>query len=343
MAGCTHFIYSPETVFGTWVTPTKGIPIETEDIGSAREMLDLRTTGSCRALYDRVLGAKAVNGSFTTYLWQSYIGSILKTFMLGTATTGSGDPYTHSFIFDDSVGLLGLSIQKIYKASATTSGQNVLSAVVNSFTITAAAKEKVVLAFGLEAKDEGLAGDTWDYDGGACPALVANPSTLYPAVARPYMFYDARVSWGGTCALASNIVTVTSGVDYAKIANLEIVVDMGADTDGYGLTSDPTRLEIWPQAREITVNFDISWTDYASTFYDAARAGTGMALELDLAISANREFHVIVPKVVFDPNKLPPLSGDSAKKMLSLTGKAVKEATSAVDFNIWFESAEATI
>jgi hypothetical protein len=267
---------------------------------------------------------------------------MLKTFMRTTATTGA-DPYTHSFTFDDSVGLLGNSIQKIYKSSATTVGQNVLSATVNSFTITAAQKEKVVLAFGAEAKDEGLAGDTWDFDGSASPAVVANPDTLYAAVARPYMFYDARVSWGGTAAIASNIVTITSGVDYAKIQNLEVVVDSGVDTDGYGLTSDPTRQEIWPQAREITVTFDISWTDYASTFYDAARAGTEMALELDLNISANAEAHVIVPAVVFDPNKLPPLSGDSVKKVLSLTGKAKKEATSAVDFNIWFISGEATI
>lgn len=343
MAGCTHFIYSPETVFGTWVSPAKAIPIETEDVGTAREMLDLRTTGSCRALYDRVLGAKAVNGSFTTYWWQSFIGSILKTFIRTTATTGVADPYVHSFTFDDSTGLLGLSVQKIYKSSATTVGQNLLSAVVNSFTITAAQKEKVMLAFAVEAKDESLAGDTWDYDGSASPATVANPDTLYPAVARPYMFYDARVSWGGTAALASNIVTITSGVDYAKIQNLEIVVDLGVDTEGYGLTSDPTRQEIWPQAREITITFDISWTDYANTFYDAARAGTGMALELDLNISDDREAHVIVPEVVFDPNKLPPLSGDSVKKVLSLTGKAKKEATSAVDFNIWYESGEATI
>ncbi len=341
MAGCTHFGYSPETVFGTWVTPAKFIPIETEDIGSAREMLDLRVTGSCRSLFDRVLGAKSVSGSLTTYLWQSYIGSMLKTFMRDTATTGSGDPYTHALLFDDSVGLLGNSLQKIYKASATAVGQNVLSAVVSSFTITAAAKEKVVLGFGFEAKDEGLAGATWDYDGSACPAVVGSPT--YAAVARPYMFYDARVSWGGTAALASNIITISSGTDYAKISNLEIGVDLGVDTDGFGLTDDPTRVEIWPGNREITVSFDISWTDYASTFYTAARAGTSMALELDLAISANREVHIIVPSVIFDPNKLPPLTGDSAKKVLSLTGKAVKEATTAKDFNIWFESAEATI
>ncbi len=341
MAGCTHFGYSPEVTFGTWVTPAKFIPIETEDIGSTREMLDLRVTGACRSLYDRVLGAKSVGGGMTTYYWQSYIGSMLKTFMRDTATTGSGDPYTHALLFDDSVGLLGNSIQKIYKTSATAVAQNVLSATVSTFAVNCTSKEQVKLEFGFEAKDEGLAGDTWDYNGGACPAVVGSPT--YPAVARCYMFYDARVSWGGTAALASNIITISAGTDYAKISNLEIGVDMGVDTDGFGLTEDPTRQEIWPGNREITVSFDISWTDYASTFYDAARAGTGMALELDLSISASREAHIIVPKVIFDPNKLPPLTGDSAKKVLNLTGKAVKEATTAKDFNIWFESGEATI
>lgn len=340
MAGCQHFVYSPETVFGTWVTPAIALPIETEDIGTAREMLDLRTTGSCRSLYDRVLGAKGVNGGMTTYWWQADIGSMLKTFLRDVDTSGAGDPYTHAFLFDDSVGLLGNSIQKIYKTSATAVAQNVLSAVVNTFTVTAAQKEKVVLSFAFEAKDESLAGDTWDHDGSASPAVVT-PS--YTATARPYMFYDATVSWGGTASIAANKITIAAGTDYAKVQNVEVVADLGVDTDGFGLTTDPTRQEIWPGNREITCSFDISWTDYASTFYDAARAGTKMALELYFTISASREAHVIVPAVVFDPNKLPALTGDSAKKVLSLTGKGVVESVTGVDYNLWFESGEATV
>lgn len=340
MAGCQHLVYSPETVFGTWVTPVVALPIETEDIGTAREMLDLRTTGSCRSLFDRVLGAKSVNGGMTTYWWQADIGSLLKTFLRDVDTSGAGDPWTHAFLFNDAVGLLGNSIQKIYKTSATALAQNILSATVSTFTVTAASKEKVVLAFTFEAKDEALAGGTWDYDGSASPAIVT-PS--YTATTRPYMFYDARVSWGGTASISSNKITIAAGTDYAKIMNLEVIADLAPDTDGFGLTEDPTRQEVWPGNREINVSFDISWTDYAATFYDAARAGTAMALELDLSISAGREAHVIVPAVVFEPNKLPPLTGDSAKKVLSLTGKGKIESVTGVDYNLWFESGEATV
>lgn len=345
MAGAQHFIYSEESAFGTWVTPDKAIPIETEDIGAPREILDLRTTGAGRGLYSRVLGAKPVNGSFTTYWWQSNIATILSTFMRDTATTGGGDPYTHGFLFDDSQGLLGLSIQKIYKTSAAQLAQNFLSCVVSTWTITAAKKEKVMLNFGIEGKDEGLAGGTWDYDGSACPAVTGTPSALYASKARPFMFYDGTVTIGGTPSLddPSNVISIGGGTDYAKIENVEISVALNLDTDGYGITADPTRQEIWPGNRDITVSFDISWTDYATTFYTNARAGTAMALELGFAISADREAHIVVPSLSFDPYKLPPVTGDATKKVMTVTGKAETDTTTGYDFNAWVESGESTI
>lgn len=334
-----HFVYAPETVYGTWVTPTKAIPVESVELQTAREAVDLRVTGAGRGLYERVLGAKPVNGSLVCPWWTSYIATIFKSFLRDTATTGAG-PYTHTFLPDDTADLLGLSIQEIYSASL---GLDILSATVNAVTINAAVKEAVKLTFELEAKDEALAGGTWDYSGGAAPALVASPGSLYPAIARPLMFYDAAIVIGGTPSIASKIISVAAGTAYVKVANVEIKIDNGLDTDGYGLVADPTRQELPPGNREITCKFEISWTDYSTTLYAAARAGTAMAFQLNLVGLSNAEAHVIIPSLFFDPAKLPAVAGDSKKRTLSLTGKAQLDSVTAKDINVWIKSGEATV
>jgi len=339
---CEHFLYSPETAFGTWVTPARGIPVESAGLTGGREVIDLGVTGSCRAPYLHVLGAKALAFNLVTPWWNSHIGSILKTFLRDTATTGGGDPYTHGFVPDDTTGLLGISIQQHFNG---TLAQNTLSAVASSWTIAAAVKEQVRLTFAFIAKDEARVGEDWEYGGGASPSLVANPGSLYPAIARPLMFYDATLTVSGTPSYndTTNVISVSGGLAYAKALSCEIALNNNVDADGFGLTNDPTVKEVWPQAREVTVTFEMSWTDYSTTLYDAARAGTAMAFQLDLVGTGDDEGHVIVPSVFFNPMELPPISGDKAKRTVTLTGRAQYDSVTGQSFNAWIKSPEATI
>jgi hypothetical protein len=344
MAGNQHFVYSPETVFATWVAPAKAISVESSDIGSAREVLDLRVTGTGRSLHSRVLGAKSVNGPMKTYWWPSYIASLFKNWMRDNATTGAPSTYVHAFLFDDTTSMLGYSIQQILKTTATSYGTNILSAYVSALSITAAAKEKVILDFTFEAKDEARFGANWDYSGAASSAMVANPSALYATLARPLMFYDAAISIGGTTSIAAKVISVAASTAYAKINNVKIDVALNLDTDGFGLSyPDPTRLVFWPGDRDITVSFDLQWTDYVTTFYDNARTGTAMALKLDMIGPGVTQAHVIVPSLFFDPHKLPAVTGGNEKKTVSVTGKAKYDTVTGKDFNVWIQSAEATI
>jgi len=341
MAGCQHFVYSAEAAFGTWVTPAKAIPIETADVGAEREVIDLRTTGACRSLFQRVLGPKSVSGQLVTYWWPSYIATLIKNWMRDNATSGGG-PYVHAFLFDDGIAHLGYSIQQIANTTSGV-GTNILSAYVSTLQIGLAAKEQAKFTFNFEAKDEAKIGGTWDYNGGASPSMVSTPGSKYASIARPLMFYDGTITIGGTPSLASNVITITSGTDYAKILSATITINNDLDTDGFGITEDETRQEIWPGDREITVTFEISWTDYATTFYDAARAGTAMAFELGLDGAGNSEGHIVIPSVFFDPNKLPPITGSNKKKTLSLTGKAQYDSVTGKDFNMWIQSDESSI
>jgi len=335
---CQHFIYSPETVYGTWVTPAKALPIDESTIQAEREAIDLRTTGACRGLYYRTIGAKPVGGTVKLPFPSAYIGSWLKTFMRDTATSGSG-PYTHTFLFDDTTNPLGISIQQQYNASV---GLNFLSCVTSSLTISGTAKDAVYLEFAMLCKDESLAGGTWDHNGGASPALIASPGSLYATRSRPFMFYDAAITIGGTPSIASKIISVSGGTAYTKVLSAKVTLDLGADADGYGLVADPTRQEIVAQDRSITVELELSWSDYSTTLYSAARAGTPLAFVWDLDAGAN-EAHIIVPALFFDPMKLPNLTGSSAKPTVTLTGKAIYDTVTGQSFNLWLKTGESSI
>lgn len=341
-----HFLYAAESAFGTWVTPNKAIETNSVDIGSEREVIDLRQTGAMRGIKQRILGAKGVGGSISTPWHIAGIGTILKQFLRDTATTGSG-PYVHGFLIDEENPLLGLSIQKVYREGQT--ALNILSAITNTWTITAANKEIVQLEFAKLAKDEAVVGNNWDYDGSATPTYVSNPGTLYPALNRPFVFYDCEISIGGTPSLnaTTKVISLSGATAYAKILTATITLDNGLDAEGYGVTQDPTRQEIWPGNREITVTFDISWTDYSETFYDAARSGSPLAFELEMvgpAISGgNAKGAVVIPSLFFDINKLPPISGEQGRRIVTVSGKAQEDTVTGKDFNIWIESEESSI
>lgn len=341
-----HFIYSKETSPYTWVTPAKAVWVDSAQITGKREVLEQRTTGVGRDPLMNVLGAKPVNGPVALKWWVNNIGTLFSTFLrdgaIGNVATGV---YDHGLLYDDTVGFLAISAQQKYNA---TLGINVLGAAVNGVTIAAASKEEVKLDFDFIAKDEAKCGGTWDWSGAASPAVVASPS--YPTVGRPLMFYDALITMGGTPALtdATNKIAVSGGTAYAKLRNLSVALGHNLDADAFGLTQDPTIQEISPGDRTIEVSFDISWTDYSTTFYDAARAGTPLALTWDLIgplidATYHNEAHIVIPSLFFSPVELPPLDGDNAGKTQTVTGKAQVDSVTGKSFNLWLRTGEATL
>jgi len=323
---CEHFAYAPQGAIGTFVPPTKAIPVISAGAGGTqRELTDGRLTGSCRSRFYRWLGAKAVSGSIVTHWWDEDIASLWKEFLTDSATTGAPTDYTHGFIPNDLASLGMLSAQFVH---STTVGESILAMVINSVEIQCASKELVQLTFNYEARDKvrsALAADAakWDSLATASPALVV-PSTMYETVARPLAFYDGVITYGGTLTFSdtSNVVTIASGVALAKILAITITIDAGLDTDGFEVAEDPTRLEFAPGDRDITVSMDVSFYDQAFTLYDLANSGVPTVISLQLFKSAVLGAEIILPAVVLDPFAMPAVTGTKAKKTYTLTGKA---------------------
>lgn len=342
-----HFIYSKQSALGTWVTPAKALPVESADIQSGREKIDLGVTGAERDPYVHVLGAKPCSLALTLPWWTNNVGTLLNAMLtdIGTTEVSAGVCYDQALLFDDATYPNAISGQVKYKSDLA---RNVLGAVTNTLTINAAIKEAAKLTFDMLAKDEALAAGTWDYDGSASPAVIASPS--YATLRRPLMFYDAAVTMGGTPALndTTHKLSIGSGTAYTKLTSLGITVNNNLDADGFGLVADPTVQELIPGNRGIEVAIEMSWSDYATTFYTNARAGTAMAVGLDLvgptiASSYKYEAHIIIPSVFFDPSNLPPISGDKTRKRITVNGVAQRDTVTGKGFGLWIRTSEATL
>jgi len=226
---------------------------------------------------------------------------------------------------------------------------NVLSAVATGMTLTAAAKAPAMWAWDLIAKDEARNGSTWDFDGTSAPAIIAVAAGDYD-VTRPLMFYDAVLTLGGTPTFnnTTKLWTIGSGTDYCKFDMVEIGFDFGLDAEGYGLCQDPTVQELWPGPRTISVTLESSWTDLDTTFYDAFKAGTEMALRLKLAGptitgSYKYEGEVVLPAVHFDPDAIFPDIGPQDRPKSRIRGEANRDSTSGRDHGLRIRSSETTI
>jgi hypothetical protein len=343
-----HFIYSKQSAFETWSTPARAIPVENADLQSGREKINLNVTGAERDPYVHVLGAKPVTLALVLPWWTVNVATLLNTCLTDNAITeiSAGAVYDHGMLFDDTAFLGAISGQIKHKSDLA---RNVLGAVPNGLTISAAIKEAAKLTFDMLAKDEAKAGGVWDYDGvTASPEVIALPS--YGTLRRPLMFYDAGVVIGGTPALSGTTqkLSIAGGTTYTKVNAIEFAINNNLDADGFGLVADPTVQELGPGNRDIQVTFEMSWSDYATTFYDAARAGTAMAVSLDLVGQVitdayKYEAHVLAPSVFFDPANLPPISGDKTRKKIQITGAVQKDPITGVGFGLWTRTGEATI
>lgn len=343
-----HVLYSRESAFGTWVTPAKLVPSEAWGIRSAREQLKFRDTGGFQGVFQAVPGAKAVSGPWR-FKWRpiNTLAALGAWFRTNASTLVDTGVYDHGLLINNEAALLGLSMQAHH---ASTLALNGLSCVPTKLTFSFASKQPAIITADMLAKDEVRSGGTWDYDGvTAAPAIVAVATSSYDPK-RPLMFYDAALVLGGTPTLngTTKLWSVAAGTTYSKFHMVEIAFDFGMDADAFALANDPTIAEIWPGERSVAVKLESSWTDLSTTFYDAFRAGTEMALQIKLAgptISGAYKYEgeITIPNLHFDPDNIFPDIGDQSRPKSAISGEAVLNLTAGYDFGIRVRSSEATI
>jgi hypothetical protein len=340
-----HFVYSKESANNTWTTPAKWLWVNSAQVGSKRDVLPYRTTGVGRDIQQNVLGAKPVNGPVKLPWWFTNVGTLFHSFMTDLTTTAAGASYDHALLYNDAALFDTLSLQQQYNSSF---GVNILGAAVNAVTIEAITKQQIGLTFDMIAKDEAKCGGTFEDGTTSSAALLGTPA--YPALNRGFLFYDAIINIGGTTDLdgATKKISLADADEVIKLRNLSIKISNNLDADAYGLTMDPTLIEQSPGDRNIDVTFDMSWLDYSSTFYDAGRAGTAMALEMILQgpgieTTNHYEAHICIPSLYINPMDLPEISGDNKTPMLPIKAAGQLDQVTGVSAGLWLRTSEATL
>lgn len=327
-----HLIVAPESVFGTFVTPTRAYPVLKASHTVGREYIDKRYTASGRALNNRYQGKKAPSGSIEMDLWPDYMGRFLRAAGFEVTTTTPGGATTarqHAFLLGTTMQLPSLSAQIKRSAAIAT---NLRGLVIDKITIKAVAGETVSFMVDFLAKDEAPAGGTWDADGSASEAVIANP-TYIGATLVPYRFFNAALVIGGTPSILSNVYSITGGTTLALAESLEITLENNLDAPHF-LTSDPTPGKIVGQDFNVTAKLDIDVSTLVTTYYDYVRQGANVALKLDLTgalieSGQNYEFDLTLPNLVFDEGSYPDISGEQSRRVQTLSATAIQHATTA--------------
>ncbi|KAB2862267.1 MAG: hypothetical protein F9K46_07285, partial [Anaerolineae bacterium] len=223
-----HLIVAPESVFGTFVTPTRAYPVLKANHTVGREYIDKRYTASGRALNNRYQGKKAPSGSIEMDLWPDYMGRFLRAAGFDVTTTTPGGATTarqHAFLLGTTMQLPSLSAQIKRSAAIAT---NLRGLVIDKITIKAVAGEVVSFMLDFLAKDEAPAGGTWEADGSASEAVIASP-TYIGATLVPYRFFNAALVIGGTPSILSNVYSIAGGTTLALAESLEITLENNLD------------------------------------------------------------------------------------------------------------------
>jgi hypothetical protein len=199
----------------------------------------------------------------------------------------------------------------------------------DKITIRAVAKQLVTVSFEWLCKDEAGVSDTWDYSGGASPAIIASPSYI-AATVLPYKFYEAAtLTFGGTVSKGdshTNDLAVTSGTAISIGESFEIVLENNLDGPHY-VGTDATPGKIVGQDWNATLTCDLDVSTLATTYYDYVRDGTDVAFQLTLKGALIEDtsyytFQIILPSLTFEEGNYPDVSGSQGRRVQTLKGTA---------------------
>ena len=257
---------------------------------------------------------------------------------------GATTAVDHGFLPGDTLPLSTLSIQAQYSA---THAVNYLGVVIDKLTIACKAGEIATLACDWKARDEALAGDTWDYDGQtASPAVIGSPAYVSRSIP-PFVFAGASLITGGTVSQdpTTKQLSVAGGTPVTRIESAEISLEnqvelpvyLGAPTPGGGIA----------QARTVAVTFEQDMSVIDPQFYHDYRAGNQLALQLQfigplIEGSLRRKAVFTLPRISFDEADWPEISGSRDRRVRSIKATGVEDPALGVDIGVTLTDTQAS-
>jgi len=333
MAGNEHFAFVKEDAYGTWVTPTKGLPVRTVSIAPKSPLMVPGETGGGRGAYGGAPGEISVDGDIVTSLFPTVLPWLLRGSWGVRDSAAAGNGFRNKFLFDDDTAHDTFSMQKRYKADVA---ESIRGSKINSLTIAARAKEFATVTVSTVGKDAVISGGHWS-DGSDAPAVI-DPWPYPDPMPEGLRFYQGVMSLGGTVALTAGELIVSNGVDRVDMDNIEFGLNFNIGTDAYGVNlGDRTRQSLDEGKREITVKFDANFDTVDTEFYLAWLAGESSVVQLrfigpeyDEVAHAAYQYVFTCPNVKYSGGAAPELNADYGLKRFTVEGQAFVSTDAAV-------------
>ncbi|MGB9834929.1 MAG: phage tail tube protein [bacterium] len=258
-----------ETTPGTAVAPTVFYKVNNFKATCAEDKITPDTVGSATTSSGRALamvlpGKKAYSFDVASMIWIPGLGNILKAALGSVTTSGSADPYTHTFT-GESTGLL---------PSYT------MESKVNDIVYRMAGCHLNSLE--IACVSGGVA--TWNTNWRAITEATATAATAnFPT--------DLPLTWD----MFSFKVDETDNVD---IEGFRVRIENNLEV-WYAVTNNPQRP--LAQARRVTGEITLGYT--SNTWLTKMSSNTPFALEILATYSANRTLKITIPKayIMTDP------------------------------------------
>ena len=345
-----HFIISPAATSGTydaWTTPTIAVPVRSATFRGSRDVIQHDDTGSfTRAMRHISLGAvNSTGNSLSSYLFPTGLMPwLFRSFLTNAAQVPAGSGYVNHLLPQPStVQPPWFSFQQVWNFVR---GQNVRGAVLESLAIGLNGGEHGTMDANFTIADAAAAGGTWS-DGSASGAMLDSSTvqSAYNTAAAalvPFRFHEAAIITGANIANSSGELTVSGGTTVATLNSVQLDFQLNAEGLHYLRQGAPTIARTYHNARTINITGSVDWTDGASTYYDAMRAGTTTSLVIDLvhdlefSAGQNWRLRMTFPRVVHPTQgaDFPVVDGSRSNKRQALTWTTLDDLTLGVDLGV---------
>ncbi len=344
-----HFIFVNEAVYGTFVAPSKALPIISCGLNGAFTVSTPDLTG-----YGRDQGVafpleKQVKGPLQLLAHPNYIASLLKAFMTAVTTTrcGATAAYRHKLLNDDTAALGSLSMELQRDTTQALFAKGVKIAGV---TLSCKAKEAALLTFDLVGEDTAYAGGTWSSTGVAAPAAPTTP-VPYPATLQmPFKFSQGQLLYGGTPSVSSGEITVAGGAAVAYVNAVEIKIAVGQG-ENWVVNNKPTIGNYREEGRQISCKLDLDFVGAGRTYTDYVLAGTEGVLQLNFVgrkiVTGPPDYYeemcITLPRVYPMTDTLPAVQGSKARRVQTVMYKGLRHLTLNHSISWAIQNEETTI
>ena len=341
MADHLTFAINTSGTYPAWTTPDKSIPVTTADFNGTRVLNRFEDTGATiRSRKYQSQGAVTGTGSIAMRGYPVYLLPwLFRSFLTDAAQTTAGTGYVNNLLPGDAtdVQLPWMSIQQKYSSAV---GQNARGCVLNQLTLSCAGGEELNVSADFVVADTARVGGNWS------DALVspAYPATLPP----PLRFHEGSIIMGGTPSVASKKITVSGGTTVATIESFNLSIALNVEGRFAILDGMPTIAYTRHGERNIELTMDIDWAAFATTYYDAMKAGTETSVQLKFISDGvygstnNYELYVNLPRMVYpeDGGPYPQVDGTHMPKKQALKLVAMEHSTIVADIGVTFKTTD---